>query len=77
MWKLMKQLGKLSEPVKQEAMDLLSQCQAGAIQLGELIESMEGKGFPTISLIESYCESVYRIYTGIEQGQEIGEGQIS
>lgn len=60
-----------------EAMDLLSQCQAGAIQLGNLIESTEGEDFPTISLIESYCESVYRIYTGIEQGKEIGGGQIS
>lgn len=59
-----------------EAMDLLAQCQEGAIRLGELIESAEGEGFTTISLIENYCEHVYQIYTQIGQGQDISEMQI-
>lgn len=61
---------------RDEAMDMLSQCQAGAIQLGELIESTEGEGVRTISFIEDYCECVYRIYAGIGQGQELSGEQI-
>ena len=49
------------------AMDLLAQCQEGAIQLGNLIEATEGEGFVTISLLESYCELVYSIYGELEQ----------
>ncbi len=45
-----------------EAMELLEQCQDGAIQLGNLIESTEGKEFVTISLLEDYCELVYQIH---------------
>ena len=44
------------------AMDLLSQCQEGAIGLGNLIEHDEGEGFITIPLLESYCELIYEIY---------------
>lgn len=51
------------------AMELLGQCQDGAIKLGEMIENAEGEGFPTISLLEGYCEQVYRIY------EEIGNGK--
>lgn len=51
----------------QEAMDLLAQCQEGAIQLGGLIEAAEGEGAPTIPLLESYCELAYQIYEELEQ----------
>ena len=44
------------------AMDLLSQCQEGAIGLGNLIEHDEGEGFITVPLLESYCELIYEIY---------------
>lgn len=44
------------------AMTLLSQCQEGAIGLGNLIEHDEGEGFITIPLLESYCELVYEIH---------------
>ena len=56
---------------KDTAMDLLSQCQDGALKLGELIESAEGEGGKTISLLEDYCELVYQIYVEIGQGQEV------
>ncbi len=49
-------------------LELLGQCQDGAIKLGEMIESAEGEGFPTISLLEGYCEQVYSIYEEICQG---------
>lgn len=44
------------------AMDLLEQCQEGAIRLGELIEAREGEQFVTIPLLEEYCEAVYQIH---------------
>lgn len=53
------------------SMELLGQCQDGAIKLGEMIEGAEGEGFPTISLLESYCEQVYRIYEEIGKGENI------
>jgi len=53
------------------AMDLLAQCQEGAMQLGELIETTEGEGCAVISLLESYCELVYQIHEGLAGGQGI------
>ena len=44
------------------AADLLGQCQEGAIGLGNLIEKEEGEDFPTISLLQSYCEQTFHIY---------------
>lgn len=44
------------------ALDLLEQCQAGAIELGETIESSEGENFITIPFIEVYCEQIYQTY---------------
>lgn len=44
------------------AMDLLTQCQEGAVQLGELIEKTEGEDCPVIPLLENYCELVYQIH---------------
>lgn len=71
-------LGQAHEEIKKQiekknpaaAMDLLAQCQEGAIQMGSLIEATEGDGAPTIQLLESYCELVYGIYG--ELGQETG-----
>ena len=39
-------------------LDLLQQCQQGAIQMGTVIETSEGEGFPTVTLLEEYCEVV-------------------
>ena len=51
------------------ALELLEQCQDGAIQLGNLIEATEGEGFVTIPSLEQYCELVYEIHGEILQGQ--------
>lgn len=50
-------------------LELLRQCQQGAIQLGSLIESMEGEDFVTVHYLEDYCETVYQIYE--EAGQQM------
>lgn len=57
------------------AMDLLAQCQEGAIQLGNLIEATEGEDCPTISLLEFYCELVYEIYGELGRGASLMAGE--
>lgn len=59
------------------ALSLLADCQDGAIALGELIERAEGEGFVTISLLESYCEQVYRLYEELEKGQPVVAGKAA
>ena len=48
------------------AQELLIQCQQGAIELGNLIEKIEGEGFVTIAYLEKYCEAVYSAYQELE-----------
>lgn len=58
------------------AMDLLGQCQEGAVELGGLIERSEGEGGPVISLLEEYCELVYQIYEALAGDREVNAGAI-
>lgn len=57
------------------AKEILNDCQAGAVQLGSLIETAEGKDCTTISLLEDYCELVYQIHEafGCEAQSEVSE----
>ena len=48
-----------------EAMELLGQCQEGAIQLGNLIEETEGEDFVTIGMLEEYCEYIYQLHEAL------------
>ena len=50
-----------------ETLEILEQCQQGAVQAGELIESIEGEECITIRLLEGYCEIVYQLYEEISQ----------
>jgi hypothetical protein len=52
--------GKTSHVLK-----LLEDCQDGVVQIGEFIESVEGKGTQTVALLEEYHESLYSIAVGI------------
>ncbi len=52
-------------------MDLLGQCQEGAIELGKFIEKSEGNGVATIALLEDYCEQTYQIYEKLAGGQKL------
>lgn len=58
------------------AQGLLADCQDGAIALGNLIEAAEGEGFATISLLESYCETVYHAHEELERGQAVSVSKI-
>lgn len=51
--------------------ELLKQCQEIAIKLGDLIEEAEGEGFPTISILEEYCELIYQMYVQNEYGETV------
>lgn len=53
------------------AMDLLVQCQEGALELGNLIEKTEGEDCKTIPVLERYCELIYQIHEGIAGGQGV------
>lgn len=55
-------------------LNLLEQCQSGAVELGTWIEEQEGEGFPTVRLLEDYCEWLYQLYERIRLGQA-GEGR--
>ena len=44
-----------------DAIELLSQCQEVAIQIGSYIEEYQGEGFITVKYLEDYCESVYQL----------------
>ena len=49
---------KALEPAKQ----MLVECQECAIDLGNAIEQIEGEGFVSVSYLEKYCDTVYRLY---------------
>lgn len=52
-------------------MELLEQCQQGAISIGEVIEEHEGEGTKAVRLLEKYCERVYELYGQIERGETV------
>lgn len=49
------------------AMQLLIECQDGAISIGTMIEEQEGEGTPTVGILEEYCESVYQLHEMLAQ----------
>ncbi len=58
------------------AVGLLEDCQNAAISLGTLIESTEGEGHPTVTLLEEYCEVVYEIHEELAGGKEAAANKI-
>ena len=50
------------------AIDLLGQCQQGAIKIGETIDAAEGEGTDEVHLLEEYCEVVWQIGEDINSG---------
>lgn len=51
-----------------QAQELLSECQEFAIQIGCIIEKLEGEGHVTVSCLEEYCEILYIVLTGLKSG---------
>ncbi|MDE6214521.1 MAG: hypothetical protein K2M70_13740 [Lachnospiraceae bacterium] len=61
---------------RETALMLLEQCQDGAIQIGNLIEASEGADFPSIGMLENYCEQVYQAYELIQRQQPLNIAKI-
>ena len=67
-----REIEKALEREKREiALDLLEQCQSGALELGTSIEEQEGTGIPTVKLFEDYCEGLYQIYEKVRLGEAV------
>lgn len=60
---------QMTEGQRENVLQLLQDCQEGAIQVGNLIEQAEGEEAPSIPPIEAYCETCYRIYESVRQGE--------
>lgn len=54
---------------------ILGECQNVAIQLGTMIEEERGEGHATVSVLEQYCEAIFRLHQilGGEGSGTIGE----
>lgn len=50
--------------------ELLTQCQQTAIEIGEIIEQTEGKGTNTVTLLEHYCESIYQLSLAVSDNNQ-------
>lgn len=54
------------------ALDTLSQCQQGAVSVGEAIEDSEGEGTEEVHLLEEYCEALWRVSEDLSAGRIAG-----
>ena len=63
-------LESISEEQVDSVLEVLEQCQEGAIRIGTQIEEQEGEGFITVKLLEEYCERLYKA------GEALGEGML-
>lgn len=59
------------------ALQLLTYCQEKAIDTGNYIESSAGEGSVSVSFLEEYCETIYKIYENLSAGGEISPNNIS
>jgi hypothetical protein len=87
-WKLVELISRAHEEVKKYlelhntamVLDLLAQCQEGAIELGNFIEKFEGENCATVRILEEYCEYVYNTHEEISQAissnQTVNENKI-
>ena len=71
------ELGKMFDKgLSDEIIELLSQCQDVAIQIGTYIEEYMGDGFITVKHLEDYCESVYQLSQIIIDSVDFKEEEV-
>lgn len=58
------------------AMRLLERCQGAALELGNRVEAVRGKGCHMVSILEDYCELVYEVNEQIWHGEYINPGKV-
>ena len=59
-----------------EAFSLIEQCQQGAISVGNMIDSMEGRGTEAVHCLEEYCELLYQSFFRLKQGDSVNPHQL-
>ena len=59
----------IKEGKVEQGLELLFQCQQGAIALGGLIEAVSSDDRNSIPILEEYCEKVYKLYQELCQGR--------
>lgn len=82
--RFMEVLGRAHRELKQciehkkyaAACEIISECQQGAIALGNMIEQSGGEGLQVISLLETYCEWMYQVYQHVESGKRVDTEKI-
>lgn len=52
----------IEKKIAVQAGELLADCQNAAVAIGTLIEETEGKGHSVVTVLEEYCELVYKIH---------------
>lgn len=67
--------GALNQRNYDIAQNMLGECQEFAVTLGENIEKIEGEGHITVSRVEEYCETLFRVFKEITDGQ-VNENKI-
>lgn len=58
---------RLSKKDYKAVQGLLTDCQDAAIQIGELIEQLEGEGTEAVTCLENYCERLYEVNVQLEE----------
>jgi len=58
------------------AMDLLEQCQQGAISVGTTVDKFEGEGTEEVAFLEQYCEVIFRTFDDLQNGLEVNTKQL-
>ncbi|MCI8376724.1 MAG: hypothetical protein HFI29_15030 [Lachnospiraceae bacterium] len=58
---------------KDALVQLLSDCQEGAISIGETMEKLYGEGTETVAELESYCENLYQMTLVLEKSSQAKE----
>lgn len=71
------QCNRLCLEDRQRVQNMLVECQEFAVSVGEIIEKLEGEGHVAVAAIESYCETVYEVYTEIGKADSsINENRV-
>ena len=53
------------------ALEMLEQCQQGAISVGTMIDKSEGEGTEEVHLLERYCDRIWQVSEDVKNGGEI------
>lgn len=54
-----------------QSAESFAECQTASLEIGEYIESIEGEGTQTVTLLEEYCDLLFKAHNG-----EIGQKQL-